>query len=113
MQAAGLFEPEPMVVDECRRDAGRFQSRLTRAVRLPMAAVVVAACRAVGGLSKGDWDRARYRHGTRSRDTAWLHAYLHGLGRLCNARYWYAHAPREGMRARGELGEQRCLFLAD
>ncbi len=65
-----------------------------------------AAARPPAGLGKplealwhagrGDWDRAhRIAMSAKSRDAAWVHAYLHRQeGDLDNARYWYRQAKR-------------------
>ena len=55
-----------------------------------------AALQALWHDAKGDWDGA---HGCvqddRSRDGAWVHAYLHRKeGDVGNAGYWYARAGR-------------------
>ena len=46
--------------------------------------------------ARGDWDRAhKLAMSARSRDAAWVHAYLHRKeGDLENARYWYGRARR-------------------
>jgi hypothetical protein len=45
---------------------------------------------------RGHWDRAhRIAMSAKSRDAAWVHAYLHRQeGDLDNARYWYRQAKR-------------------
>ncbi len=45
---------------------------------------------------RGDWERAhRIAMSAKSRDAAWVHAYLHRQeGDLDNARYWYRQARR-------------------
>jgi hypothetical protein len=65
-----------------------------------------AAARPPAGLGKplealwyagrGDWERAhRIAMSAKSRDAAWVHAYLHRQeGDLDNARYWYRQARR-------------------
>ena len=65
-----------------------------------------AAARPPAGLGKplealwyagrGDWERAhRIAMSAKSRDAAWVHAYLHRQeGDLDNARYWYRRARR-------------------
>jgi hypothetical protein len=66
----------------------------------------LAAAKPPAGLAKplealwhagrGDWERAhRIVMSARSRDAAWVHAYLHRQeGDLDNARYWYRQAKR-------------------
>jgi len=46
--------------------------------------------------ARGDWDRAhRIVMSAKSRDAAWVHAYLHRQeGDRDNARYWYHQAKR-------------------
>jgi hypothetical protein len=46
--------------------------------------------------ARGDWDRAhRIVMSAKSRDAAWVHAYLHRQeGDRDNARYWYRQAKR-------------------
>jgi len=46
--------------------------------------------------ARGDWERAhRIVMSAKSRDAAWVHAYLHRQeGDLDNARYWYRQAKR-------------------
>ena len=45
---------------------------------------------------RGDWEQAhRIAMSAKSRDAAWVHAYLHRQeGDLDNARYWYRQAKR-------------------
>ncbi len=55
-----------------------------------------APLRALWHDGKGDWEAAhRIAQEDDSRDSAWVHAYLHRKeGDISNARYWYARAGR-------------------
>jgi hypothetical protein len=62
---------------------------------------------------RGDWERAhRIVMSARSRDAAWVHAYLHRQeGDRDNARYWYRQAKRPG--ATGALEAEWAAIAAE
>ena len=82
-----------------------------------------AAARPPAGLGKplealwyagrGDWERAhRIAMSAKSRDAAWVHAYLHRQeGDLDNARYWYRQAKRPEFT--GTLEEEWAVIAGD
>jgi hypothetical protein len=57
---------------------------------------VSAALQALWWAKKGDWEKAhRITMDDRSREAAWVHAYLHRVeGDDGNAGYWYRQAQR-------------------
>ena len=62
---------------------------------------------------RGDWERAhRIAMSAKSRDAAWVHAYLHRQeGDLDNARYWYRQAKRPEFT--GTLEEEWAVIAGD
>jgi hypothetical protein len=86
--------------------AGGAQRGIIPGVTLAEFRDTLAAAKPPPGLAKplaalwhagrGDWERAhRIVMSARSRDAAWVHAYLHRQeGDLGNARYWYRQAKR-------------------
>jgi hypothetical protein len=62
---------------------------------------------------RGDWERAhRIAMSAKSRDAAWVHAYLHRQeGDLENARYWYRQARRPEFT--GTLEEEWAAIAVD
>jgi hypothetical protein len=89
-----------MTVDEFRAAA-----RPPAGVGKPLEALWHAA--------RGDWDRAhRIAMSAKSRDAAWVHAYLHRQeGDLDNARYWYRQAKRPEFA--GPLADEWAAIAAD